>query len=200
MNYIGAGINGGFFMQKILKDKNGTIRIDNIQKGLLDVLVRNMQKKDSGYAVCRQFVYGKPYIMLVTEVESEMTSTKVIVTVALWPDENDATYYVTRKIPFYNKPENIHNWEDFCEAVSGGKAVFENDLLGNFFIGHIVKNKVYFDKSPTYFENLAVDKFIGRLDLEQAKDIVGRQKAAQSNVTKKSTSKVANLLEDDDED
>ena len=187
-------------MKKILKDKDGTIRIDNIQKGLLSVLVQNMHKKDSGYAVCRQFVYGKPYIMLLTEVESEMTSTKVIVTVALWPDENDATYYVTRKIPFYNKPENIHNWEDFCEAVSGGKAVFENELLGNFFIGHIVKNKVFFDKNPTYFENLVVDKFIGKLDLDKAKDIVGSKKAEQSPAAKSTKSKVANLLEDDDEE
>lgn len=187
-------------MSKILKSKDGTIHIDNINRALLTTLVNKMQKRDSGFSVCRQFVYGKPYTMLLLDVKSEIDTTKVIITVALWPDESDATYYITRQIPFYTKPENIHVWEDFCEAISGGKAVFENELLGNFFIGHIVKNKVYFDKSPTYFENVVVDKFIGRLDLDKAKDIIGSNKTKESPVTKTTKSRVANLLEDDDEE
>lgn len=187
-------------MEKILKELDGTIRVDNLHQGLLTKLIEKMQQKDSGHCVCRQFVYGKTYTMLLTDVRSEMDSAKVVVTVALWPDEKDADYYVTREIPFYVKTENVHVWEDFCEAVSGSKAIWENDLLGNFFAGHIVKNKSYYDGKAVYFENLVVDKFIGRLDLGKASEIVKSKKEKQNLVTKKHTPVVADLLEKDEEE
>lgn len=187
-------------MSKVLKEKDGTIRIDNMQQGLLTKLVEKMQQKDTGHCVCREFVYGKIYTMLLTDVHSEMDSAKVVVTVALWPDEKDASYYVTRQIPFYVRTDNVHVWEDFCEAVSGSKAIWEPDLIGNFFAGHIIKNKVYFDGKPTYFENLVVDKFIGRIDLIKATEIVKGKGEKQRPVMKKHTPVVANLLEDDEEE
>lgn len=187
-------------MSKVLKEKDGTIRIDNMQQGLLTKLIEKMKQTDSGHCVCREFVYGKVYTMLLTDVHSEMDSTKVVVTIALWPDEKDATYYVTRQIPFYVRTENVHVWEDFCEAVSGSKAVFEPDLIGNFFVGHIVKNKVYFDGRPTYFENLVVDKFIGRIDLAKATEIVKCKREKQKLVTKKSKPTVVKLLDDEEEE
>lgn len=187
-------------MGKVLKERDGTIRIDNLQQGLLTRLIEKMQQMDTGHCVCREFVYGKLYTMLLIDVLSEMASTRVVVTVALWPDEKDATYYVTRQIPFYVRTENVHVWEDFCEAVSGSKAVFEPDLLGNFFVGHIVRNKVYFDGKPTYFENLVVDKFIGRIDLEKATEIVKNKKEKQKPVAKKPSPVIVKMLEDEEEE
>ena len=187
-------------MNKVLKEKNGTIRIDNIHPGLLTRIIEKMKQKDSGHCVCRQFVYGKSYTMLLTNVLSQIDSVKVIVTVALWPDEEDAAYYVTRDIPFYVKTENVHVWEDFCEAVSGRKAIWENDLIGNFFVGHIVKNKTYFDGKAVYFENLVVDKFIGRLDLRKTIEIVESMKTDPIPAKKKPTSKANVLLIEDEDD
>ena len=187
-------------MDKKLIDEKGVMHIENIQRALLEPLVKKMEKNDSGYTVCRQFAYDRQYMMLVIDVFSQMASTKVIVTVALWTNENDASSYVTRKIPYYIKEENLHVWEDFCEEVSGGKAIFENHLLGNFFIGHIEKNKVYFDKKPTFFENLVVDKFVGRLDVDKAREILGNSITEQKSLVKKTSPKIANLLEDEEED
>lgn len=185
-------------MGNVLKGKDGSIHIDNINIGLLTKVVDRMKQKESGFSVCRQFVYDTPYTMLLTDVKSELGSDKVMVTVVLWTDENDSNNYVTREIPFYLKPGNLHVWEDFCEAVSDGKAIFENDLLGNFFVGRIVQNKAYYDKKLTCFEKILVDKFIGRLDLNKAKDIVDSKKEKKSTVMKKTKSKISILLADDD--
>lgn len=187
-------------MNKILKEIDGTIHVENIHQGLLTKVLERMQQKDSGHCVCRQFIYGKSYTMLLTNVLSKMDSAKVMVTVALWPDEEDATYYVTRDIPFYVKTENVHVWEDFCEAVSGSKAIWENDLLGNFFAGHIVKKQTYYDGKAVYFENLVVDKFIGRLDLSKAIEIVESKKTERKPAKKKPTSGLADLFKEDKDD
>jgi len=186
-------------MSKVLKEIDGTIRIDNMQQALLTKLINKMQQTDSGHCVCRQFVYGKPYTMLLTDVSSAIDSAKVIVTVALWPDEKDATYYINRQIPFYVRTENVHVWEDFCEAVSGSRAIWENDLIGNFFVGHIVKNKSYYDGKAVYFENLVVDKFIGRLDLAKATEIVKNKREKQKPVMKKPNPDLVKLLDDEEE-
>lgn len=188
-------------MSKSLKDKDGTILIDNIQEKLLSQLITRMQQTDSGHCVCRTFVYDKSYTMILLDVCSHMDSSKIIVTVALWPDEAYAEYYITRSIPFYVKTENIHVWEAFCEAVSGEKAIWENDLIGCVFVGRIVKNKAIYDGKITYFENLIVDKFIDRLDLNSLRAIVIKKELGKNKVTQKKQSKIVKtLLEDDEED
>lgn len=187
-------------MSKCLKDKNGVVHVDNIQENLLTKLITRMQQSNSGHCVCRQFVYDKSYTMILIDVCSQMDTAKVIVTVALWPDEADAGYHITRQIPFYVKTENIHVWESFCEAVSGKKAIWENDLIGNVFVGRIVKNKATYDGKITYFENLVVDKFIDKLALNNLIAIVNQKSKSTGKTTmKKQSTIVKDLLEDDAE-
>jgi len=167
-------------MSKCLKDEKGDILIGNIKDDLISRMISKMQERNSGSCVCRQFVYNKAYTMMLYDVRSELEASKIIITVVIWPDESDAGYYVMRQITFYNMPENIRIWEEFCEKVSGGAAIWENELLGNFFIGHIVKNKVLSADRPIWFENLVVDRFIGRLDETKFEVGGGKGKAAKS--------------------
>ena len=91
-------------------------------------------------------------------------------------------------------------WESFCEAVSGKKAIWENDLIGNVFVGRIVKNKATYDGKITYFENLVVDKFIDKLALNNLIAIVNQKSKSTGKTTlKKQSTIVKDLLEDDAE-
>ena len=91
----------------------------------------------------------------------------------------------------------IKKWEDFCENVSGRSAIWERDLIGNFFIGHIISTKTYYDNQVYLFENLVVDRFLGRIEPMQ---IQLKGENSKNKVSKKPTQKIANLLDDEDEE
>ena len=155
-------------MNRALINKNGCIEVQNLDKNLISTLTKKMKSNNCGQCVCRQFVRDKEYIMLITNVLSKPLETnRIELTVAIWTDEKNASYYVTRTIPFYNTDTTVHTWEPFCEKVSGGNAVWERDLLGIFFVGHITYSKVKTDNGMFSYENLVVDKFLDRLDPEK---------------------------------
>lgn len=152
-------------MNKGLIDRNGCIVINNINEQLIDGIVRKIKSSNHGQCVCRQFDIGKKYTMLITDILSKPLETnKIELTFALWVDESDASHYITRTIPFYITDTTRHIWETFCEKVSGGKARWEQDLLGNFFIGHISYSKVKTQDGVFSYENIVVDEFLDRLD------------------------------------
>lgn len=116
--------------------------------------------------------------MLLINVSFDIGKGTEKVTVALWPDEDDAGYYVTKEVTF-NITSNINIWYEFCESVSNKAAIFEKDLIGNFFVGHFTQKKVRYEDRTLTFENIVVDRYIGRIDPEKVEiiDEVGKSKA-----------------------
>lgn len=181
---------------KPVYDNNGNIAVNNLNTKLMEQVLNKMKKTDAGICVGRQFGYGTEYPMLLINAYSETEGPESHVEVALWTNKDDADFYVTRSFMFKRTVTGIRKWEDFCEAVSDGSAIFEKDLIGNFFIGHITKTKTHYDNQVYYFENLVVDKFLGRIDPLQVDLMLPKE----SNVSKrKRTSTVTLLLEDEEE-
>lgn len=182
---------------KKIFDNNGNVAVSNIDANLLEQVVNKMKRTNGGVCVARGFVYGTSYPMLLINAKSNVEGPDSYVEVALWTDKDDADFYITRSFVFKRTEMGIRKWEDFCESVSGSSAIWERDLIGNFFIGHITKTKSFYDNQVFYFENLEVDRFLGRIDPIQVQTILPKNKIKS---VKKHTSKVANLLEDEEEE
>lgn len=178
-------------------DNNGNVAVNNLNNDLLTKVVTKMKRTNGGVCVARGFVYGTSYPMMIVDAHSDLESPDSHIEVALWPDKDDANFYLTRSFIFKRTEMGIKKWEDFCESVSGRSAVWERDLIGNFFIGHITQSKSVYDKQVFLFENIVVDRFLGRIDPLQVQAILPRE---TKKAVKKPVSKVANLLEDDDEE
>lgn len=182
--------------EKKVFDNKGNVAVRNLNANLLEQVVKKMKRTDVGICVARQFVYGTQYPMLIINACSETEGPESHVDVAIWTNSNDADFYVVRSFIFKRTENGIKKWEDFCEQVSGSSAIWERDLIGNFFIGHITKTKTIYDKQVFFFENLAVDRFLGRIDPKQVHILPKNNTPAP----KVQTSRMAMLLDDDEED
>lgn len=185
------------FKDKKVFDNNGNVAVSNLNNNLLAKVVERMKRRDSGACVARNFVYGTSYPMMVIDAHSDKEGPDTHIEVALWTDKNNADFYTIRSFIFKRTETGILKLEDFCESVSGSSAIWDRDLIGNFFIGHITQSKSVYDKQVFLFENLVVDRFLGRIDPLQVQAILPRE---TKKVSKKPTQKIANLLDDEDEE
>lgn len=183
--------------KKKIFDEKGNVAVNNLNAKLMEQVINQMKRTNGGICVARQFVYGTEYPMIIVNVRSETQGPESYIDVALWPDMDDADYYITRNFVFKRTERGIKKWEDFCEKVSNSSAIFEKDLIGNIFIGHIDSSKARYDNQVFYFENLVVDRFIGRIDPRQVNMVLPNK---SNPATQKHTPVVADLLEDDEEE
>lgn len=180
-----------------LYDNNGSVAVANMDPKLLKSVIDNMKSTKVGNCVSRQFVYGKEYLFLILNVRSDIDSPKTHIEVALWPDSDFAQHSITRDICFTRTEGGIRTFESFCERASGGKAIWERDLIGNFFMGHISEGKSRYNNQNYYFENLIVDKYVGRIDPTRANDLIVSKPVTDK--TPKHKTIVADLLAEDDD-
>ncbi len=179
-----------------LYDNNGIFQVGNLRQELLNHIVTDMRKNDRGSVVARRVVMDHQYTMVVIGVqEDRLSSNKVGIELAIFPDDQDAKYTVNRTITFSKSGSAVRIWEQFCDEVSSGKAIYSRDLIGNIFIGKLFQTKAKHDNQMMTYEHVTVDKWIGKIDPDQ---VVLNGNAY--SVKKPHKSVVKDLLDEDEDE
>lgn len=179
---------------------NNNIAVDNIRAEVLGAVVKKMKSNQPGTLVARQFEYDQDYTMLITNVRENTSNDKMDVDFEVFLNDKNANHSINKTIAFSTGGNALTVWEDFCDAASGGQAIYSRDLIGNFIIGHFHQAKCKYNDGVRKFDNVVVEKWIDRIDTSK----VNVEEPADNHKRKRNIGNTrsvsATIMDDDDDD